>query len=210
MAGVGYIVFDAQINRATSADLIKDFDSLQAQGAREISLGINSPGGDFKAAESIVAEMDRLHAADGIVFTAYNLRFVASAATLVFLNAQHRYAVSRSAFLFHAPVDVAAGTFSAEALRKAADEVDQATQTFRTVLLARTRLTRQQADVYVTRTVALSSTDAQQDGVIDAVQSPSPPKGAREWLIKTRPRQPVRPAPDAQEPPNQPASTSPS
>ena len=188
--GVGYIVFDAPINRGSSTLLIKDFDKLQAQGAREIDLGINSPGGEIGAAESIVAEMDRLHAENGITFNAYDLHLVASAATLVFLDAQGRYAAPRSGFMFHAPFAVAAGTFSAEALRKDADQIDRASQRFRDVLLARTRLTRQQVDVYVTRTVLLSPEDAQHDGVIDAVGRLTPPKGTRAWLIKVKPKTP--------------------
>ena len=189
--GVGYVVFNAPINRSSSALLIEDIDKLQALGAREIDLGINSAGGEVDAAESVVAEMNRLHAEDGTTFDAYDLGLVASAATLVFLDAQGRYAAPRSGFLFHAPFALAAGTFSAEKLRQEADKVDHAAQTFRDVLLARTRLTRQQVDVYVTRTVLLSTDDAQHDGVIDAVKGLTPPKGARAWVIKVKPRTPA-------------------
>lgn len=193
--GVGYIVFNAPINRGSSTLLIGEFDTLQAKGAREIDLGINSMGGDFEAAELIVAEMDRLHAEDGITFNAYDLRLVASAATLVFLEAQGRYAAPRAGFVFHAPFATANGTFSAEALRKEADEIDQAAQTVRDVLLRRTRLTRPQVDVYVTRTVLLSTDDAQHDGVIDAAERLTLPKGARAWVIKVKPKTPAAAAP---------------
>ncbi len=189
--GVGYVVFNAPINRSSSTLLIEDIDKLQALGAREIDLGINSAGGEVEAAESVVAEMNRLHAEDGTTFNAYDLGLVASAATLVFLDAQGRYAAPRSGFVFHAPFAMAAGTFSAEKLRQEADKVDRAAQTFRDVLLARTRLTRQQVDVYVTRTVLLSTDDAQHDGVIDAVKGLTPPKGARAWVIKVKPRTPA-------------------
>ena len=189
--GVGYVVFNAPINRGSSALLIEDIDKLQALGAREIDLGINSAGGDVDAAESVVAEMNRLHAEDGMTFNAYDLGLVASAATLVFLDAQGRYAAPRSGFVFHAPAAMAVGTFSADALRREADKVDRAAQTFRDVLLARTRLTKQQVDVYVTRTVLLSTDDAQHDGVIDAIKGMTPPKGARAWLIKVKPKTPV-------------------
>ena len=190
--GVGYIVFATVINRGSSALLIQDIDKLQAQGAREIDLEINSPGGEINAAKSIVAEMDRLHAEDGVIFNAYNIRLVASAAALVFLDAQGRYAAPRSGFLFHAPYMIAAGTFSAETLRKNADQIDKDTQLFRDALLARTHLTKQQIDVYVSRMVVLSTDDAQHDGVIDAVRSPTAPKNARAWFIKTKPRPPVQ------------------
>ena len=141
--GIGYVVLASPINRGSSRLLIDDLDKLQAQGVHEIVLGINSPGGDIDA-QTIVAEMDRLHDQDGITFNAYNLRLVASTATLVFLDAQGRYAVPRSDFIFHTPFGLQSGTFSAETLRKNADQLDRDTQMFRDVLLARTHLTKQQ------------------------------------------------------------------
>lgn len=140
--------------------------------------------------------MDRLHAADGVTFAAYDLHLVASAATLVFLDAQGRYAVPRSGFVFHAPFALAAGALSAATLRKDADQIDATTQAFRDVLLARTHLTRDQADVYVTRTVLLSTDDAQQDGVIDGVRRFTLPRGARAWSIRVKPKRSasIRPA----------------
>lgn len=195
--GVGYILFNATINQGSSRLLVEELDRLQAKGARVIDLGINSPGGVITAAQSIVAEMDRLHADDGITFNAYDLRMVASAATLVFLDAQGRYAAPQSGFVFHAPFAVAGGALSAETLRKDADELDHDTQMFRDVLLARTHLTKQQVDVYVTRTVLLSTDDAQHDGVIDAVQRMIVPKGTRIWVIKTKPKPVQAPGPPA-------------
>ena len=198
--GIGYVVFASPINRGTSRLLIDDLDKLQAKGARQIVLGINSPGGEIDAAQAIVAEMDRLHDQDGITFNAYNLRLVASAATLVFLDAQARYAVPHSGFIFHAPFVLQSGAFSSETLRKNADTLDRDTQMFRDVLLARTHLTKQQVDVYVSRTVVLSPDDAQHDGVIDAVEAVTAPKGARAWLIKVKPKA-TAPDPEVQRTP---------
>ena len=191
--GVGYIVFSAPITAKSSALLITDIDKLQAQGAREIDLAINSAGGEISAAQSIVGEMDRLHAASGVVFNAYDIHLVASAATLVFLDAQGRYAVPHSGFIFHAPFMIGSGAFSAETLRKGADQIDRDTQVFRDVLLARTHLTRQQIDVYVSRTVVLSTNDAQDDGVIDAVRTLALPKDARCWIIMAKQKSSAEP-----------------
>ncbi len=194
--GVGYVVFDAIINHASSAALIKDFEALQAQGAHEIDVAMSSPGGVVDDAQSIVAAMDRLHTEHGVVFTVYDMRLVASAATLVFLNAQSRYATPRSSFVFHAVSLLAVGSFSAERLRQDADRIDRDTQMFRELLLRRTRLTRPQVDVYVSRAVVLSADDALQDGVIDAIRAPTAPKGAGAWVIRSKPRPtPAAPAP---------------
>ena len=185
--GIGYVVLNAPIVRSTSTLLIKDFEKLSAEGAHEIDLGINSPGGVVSAAEAIVAAMDRLHADKGVTFNAYELQFVASAATLVFLDAQKRYALPHSTFVFHAPFVLAAGMFDAETLRKSADVIDRDTQLFRDVLLARTHLTRGEIDVYVSRTVVLSADDAQQDGVIDAVKAMKAPREASYWTVEPQP-----------------------
>ncbi len=189
--GIGYVFLEGPISRGSSALLIGDLDKLQAQGAREIALGINSAGGEVDAAQAVVAEMDRLHAQAGITFDAYDLRLVASAATLPFLDAQARYAAPHSGFLFHAPFMAGAGTFSAQTLRQEADRIDRAAAMFRQALLARTHLTAQQADVYTTRTVLLSTEDALNDGVIDAVRAMTPPKQARAWVVRSQRKTPA-------------------
>ena len=87
-----------------------------------------------------------------------------------------------------------AGTFSAQTLRREADRIDRAAAMFRQALLARTHLTAQQADVYTSRTVLLSTEDALNDGVIDAVRTLAPPKHARAWVIRSKLKTPT-PAP---------------
>ena len=168
--------------------LINEMDKLQEQGTCEIDLAMNALGGKISTVGAIVAELDRLQAEDVIIFNAYDIHLVASAAGFVFLDAQGRFAAPRSGFLFLAPVMIGSGTFSEEVLRKNADQIDQDKQIFRDVLLARTHLTKSQIDVYMSRTMVLSADDAQHDGIIDIVKSPMAPKSTRTWVIKTKPK----------------------
>lgn len=187
VAGVGYLVFNAPIV-PTSRDLfIADVDKLRSAGAREIDIGMNSPGGDIDAAQGIVSYMTRLHEQDGITFKAYNVGLVASAATFVFLSTQDRYSVPRGVFLFHAAGMMSNGLVSAERLREQADKIEAYERTVGETLKARTRLTASEAQTYLHRTVLLSSDDARRDGIVDGIAAFPAPKGAQRWVIASRP-----------------------
>ena len=183
--GVGYLVLNAPINTSSRDLFITDIDKLRRAGATEIHLGINSPGGDVDAARGIVDYMTRLHR-EGVTFTAYNLRFVASAATYVFLTAQGRYTAPNSAFLFHAAGAVSSGPVNAQNLRDEADKLDVYENTIRALLKARTHLNDAETLTYVRRTVLLNPDDARRDGVVDGVAPYTLPTGARAWLIAPR------------------------
>ena len=192
--GIGYVVFNAPIVPRSRDLLLAEIDRLVAAGARNIHIGFNSPGGQTDAAQGIVQSMNRLNTDRGITFEAYNMGLVASAASYVFLNAQRRYASPGSAFLFHAAGMVSSGAVQAQQLREGADKLDAYERLVRATMKARTRLTPDQAAIYVNRTVLLNADDAQRDGVIDAVAAFSVPPGARSAMIASAPRRPARPS----------------
>ncbi len=191
--GVGYLVLNAPITVSSRDLFITDVDKLRAVGAREIHLGINSPGGDIDAAQAIVRYMERTHDRDGLVFKAYNMGLVASAATYVFLNAQERYSSPRGAFLFHAATATSTGPIGAEGLRAAAERLDAYERVVRATMKERTHLTDDEAQTYVRRTVVLNSDDARKDGIVDGIETFSVAQGARTWVIAVRPATPRRP-----------------
>ncbi len=201
VGGIGYIVFEAKIQPSSRDLLIADIDKLRAAGAHEIDLGISSPGGELDAAEDIVNYMKRQHDENGIVFKAYNVGVVASAATYVFLNAQGRYTKPSGVFVFHAAGVMSNGLITAQMLRDQVGKLDDYENLMRATLKARTRLTDSEALTYVRRTVLLNSDDAQRDGVVDAVSPLVVPKATRIWVIKAR-----RPAGSAPRPAATPAS----
>jgi ATP-dependent protease ClpP protease subunit len=188
--GVGYIVFNAVIVPSSRDLLIADMDKLVAGGAHEIHLAINSPGGQVDSAQSIIDAMTRLHDQRAVTFKAYNIGMVASAASFVFLAAQDRYTAPKSAFLFHAPTAVANGPVNAENMCEEADKLDAYERTMRKALTARTRLTDADAMTYVRRTVVLGPDDARHDGVVNGIALFVLPKGARAWVISSRPAAP--------------------
>ena len=185
--GVGYVIINAPIAPQSRDLFIADVDKLRATGAREIDIGLNSPGGAIQSAQDIVEYMARLHRDNGITFKIYNVGLVASAATYVFLAAQDRYSASKGVFLFHAAGMVASGMVTSERLRESADILDAYERKIRAALVSRTHLTDGEAQIYVRRTVLLNADDAKRDGVIDAVADMRFPKGAQAYVITTVP-----------------------
>ena len=185
--GIGYVILNAPITGQSRDLLLGDIEKLRLAGAKEIHLGMNSPGGEIDAAQGIVDYMARQHAQNAVVFKAYNIGTVASAATYVYLNAQTRYSSQRGAFLFHAAGMVSNGPVSAERLRDQAAKLDRYEQTVLATLKARTRLTDAAATTYVRRTVILTSDDAKRDGIVDEIGEFTTPAGARTWIVGVRP-----------------------
>ncbi|MGI4801877.1 MAG: ATP-dependent Clp protease proteolytic subunit [Janthinobacterium lividum] len=185
--GVGYVVINAPIAPQSRDLFIADVDKLRARGAKEIDIGLNSPGGAIQSAQDIVEYMARLHRDNGIVFKVYNVGLVASAATYVFLAAQDRYSAPKGVFLFHAAGMVANGMVTSERLRESADILDAYERKIRAALVSRTHLTDGEAQIYVRRTVLLNADDAKRDGVIDAIADMRFPKGAQAYVITTVP-----------------------
>ena len=192
--GVGYLVFATVITSQSRDLLITDIGKLIDAGAKEIQIGLNSPGGDIDAAQGIVDYMRREHAA-GIDFRMYDIGLVASAATYIFLNAQARYSTQRGAFLFHAASVTSNGPITAEGLRDAADKLDGYERTMVATLKAHTKLTESEALTYVRRTVILNSDDARRDGVIDGIANFTVPKEAVGFAIRPIAKPPQAPTP---------------
>ena len=189
--GTGYVVLNAPVTPLSRDMFRSSVDRLRAAGAREIDIGINSPGGSIDAAQDIVAYMARMHRENGVTFKAYNLGFVASAATYIFLNAQQRYAGPQGRFLFHAAGMMANGPINSDQLRDSADKLDAYERTVRATLAARTRLTNAEAQTYVRRTVVLSADDARRDGVVDGIADLQLPPNARAYVITAAPGGPT-------------------
>ena len=114
--------------------------------------------------------MARTHAEKGVTYDAYNIGLVASAASYVYLNAQHRYSNARGVFLFHAATLTANVPLPAERLREAAAKLESYERVVRATMKARTRLTDSETAIYVRRTVVLNADDAKRDGVVDAIE----------------------------------------
>ena len=200
--GIGYVIINAPIAPASRDLFITSVDKLRQAGAREIDVGINSPGGLIQSAEEIVDYMAKAHRVDGVTFKAFNVGVVASAATFVFLNAQDRYSSARGTFLFHAAGAVSSGMVNSQMLRETADTLDAYERKIRGTLVSRTHLTEGEATTYVRRTVLLNADDAKRDGIIDGIAELALPSGVRGYMISSRapPGTAVRTAPAPEQP----------
>ena len=193
--GIGYLIFNSPIMSSSRDQFIIDVDKLRNAGAREIHIGLNSPGGEINAAQGMVDYINLQHDQNGLVFKAYNIGLVASAATYVFLNTQDRYSIPRGVFLFHAAGVFSKGMMNAQMLRDQADKLDAYERIMRAALKARTNLTDSEAQTYVRRTVVLNSDDAQRDGVVEAISAFVVPKKTRVWFIQSKTRAVTAPRP---------------
>lgn len=185
--GVGYLVLNAPILNGSRDILIADMGKVIDAGAREIHLAINSPGGDVRAAQTIVDYMGRMHASSGVQFEVYNVGRVAGAAGYVFLAGQRRYANPNSSFVFNAAGVSSNVPISLERFDDFTSELHSYERVMLAALKARTQLTDSQANTYVHRTVLLSAYDAKRDGVIDAITPYTIPPGVRGTTISVRP-----------------------
>lgn len=195
--GVGYLVLNAPILPATRDLFISNIEKFRAAGANEIDLGLNSPGGDIDSAQAMVDYMARAHDQDHIRFKAVNVGLVGSAASYLFLNAQDRYTLPKSTFIFHAAGYVGALPATAETLRENADKLDAYERVVRAALKAHTTISDSQATVYVRRTVVLNADDARRDGVVDGVLPAYAPNGTPIVVISGKPRAPAPSSPAA-------------
>ena len=195
--GVGYVFFNMQITPSSRDLFIQDVDKFRNAGATEIDVAINSPGGQIEAAEDIADYLRRMHDQNGITFKAYNVGMVASAATYVFMTAQERYSAPRSNFVFHAAgmIQTGPGLIDAQTLREHVAQIEAYEKLIGKALRARTKLNEEQIQVYLHRTVVLTSMDAERDGIINAVAPWPVVKGAREWTIYAKPQPAAATAP---------------
>jgi len=193
----GYMLFAAPIVDQTAALFQAGLNKLLDLQATQIHVAINSGGGSVKAAEAMIATMDRVHAERGVTFTTHNVGIVGSAACYVFLAGQQRVSLPKAMFMFHQQGMMAAsgGIISGQALQEAADQVKQNDRVFLAMLKSRTKIPDAEALSFVHRTVILTADEAKRDGIIQSVGNFDVPPGATVFGIKPKinPASPVTP-----------------
>ena len=185
--GVGYIAIAGQITGTVRDLFLGQVTQMLGQGATEIYLLLNSPGGPVAPALSMISAMERLNADRGIRFTTHNVGAVAGGACYVFLAGQRRLSVPRGTFLFQGLQFVPSGAVTSQALQEAGAQMRRIEQTYATMLTSRTRLTAAEASSFLRRTVVLSADEARRDGLIEATAEFSLPPGATLSGIRTTP-----------------------
>ncbi len=183
----GYMLLAAPITATSAGFFATNIDKFVGLGATEIHVAISSPGGVIHYAEAMIAAMDRAHADHNVIFVTHDVGLVASAACYVFLAGQRRLANARGAFLFHQEALQTNGPLTSQLLQEASTQVQQDERVFANMLRTRTRLTEGEASSFIHRTVILTSAEARRDGIIDAVEEFSVPKGVVIAAIATRP-----------------------
>lgn len=192
---IGYILLAAPISPVSSGYFQTVVNRYVDQGAQQVYVAMNSPGGVVRSAEAMIAFMDRVHNDRGVSFLTHNVGLVASAACYVFLAGQRRLCNARGNFLFHEAGLQANGVLTGQVLQEASAQLQQHEKLFLSMLKARTHLTEGEASSFVHRTVILSADEAQRDGVTDGTEEFMPPKDVVIAAIatKAKPGTPARP-----------------
>lgn len=190
---IGYMLFEAPIVPTTADYFQNDIDKMLALNAREIHIGISSPGGVISSGEQMIACMDRIHTESGVVFVTHNVGVVASAACYVFLAGQRRYSVPKGTFLFHEAGVQTNGVLTGQNLQEASVQLKLHEDSFLRLLKSRTRLTDGEALSFVRRTVILTTDEARRDGIIEATADFKVPPGTPAIIISIKPAASTRP-----------------
>ena len=94
---VQYLSFSAEINTHTSEQFIATVLDAANKGVEEVHIMLSAPGGGVNDALAMYHTLRAVHCK----IVTYNVGCVASAAIIVFLSGEERYACPSSTFMFH-------------------------------------------------------------------------------------------------------------
>jgi ATP-dependent protease ClpP protease subunit len=96
----GFVLFSAGIHSSSTDNLIRSVDQLTQEGINDISLILNTPGGDGPLGYKIYEHLGQIQK-QGITVSSWNLKKVASMGCYIFLAANKRYSAADATFDFH-------------------------------------------------------------------------------------------------------------
>jgi ATP-dependent Clp protease, protease subunit len=172
-----YVHFTREINGDTAEALLDSVTGLANDGVQRVVLCIASPGGWTAKA---TAAYNLLRALP-ISLVTYNIGEVASAANMLFLAGDERYACPHATFMLHPGSFTAdAGKeFDAKIMRERIVSLDAHDERERLIVKQRTKLTAARVKKLVDERATLSASDALKAGIVHGVKPLKIPAGAR-------------------------------
>ncbi len=172
MTGANACTLCAPAEYCISDDLVS---AIRAESSRVLDICVDSPGGDFFAAGSVVNEVSAWLRKDSDRVAQVFVGSMALSAAAYFVaslpkNRVEVYAHRNSVFMFHC-VHSDAVDAGADALRDQADAQDRCDAAIRSALLYRTTISPAQVDQWLSegREGWLSASEAAEVGLVDAV-----------------------------------------
>ena len=160
-----YLFFDQVIDAASMRRLRQQLANLVEAGVSEITLVIDSPGGQV---EPTLITYSFIRALPARVNT-HAQGFVQSAATVLFLAGQERSADRNARFVFHPSQSFLTGLLGEQQFRERLTEFDAIADTITEIYRDRTRLTASEIDRFAHGVTIYTADQAQSSGVIQAV-----------------------------------------
>lgn len=172
-----YVHFTREINGDTAEALLDSMTALANEGVPRVVLCMASAGG-WTAKATAVYNMLR---ALPLCLVTYNIGEVASAANMLFLAGEERYACPQATFLLH-PGSFRADAgkeFDAEIMRERIVSLDANDERERLIVKQRTKLSAAQVKKLVDEHTTLSAAQALNAGIVHRVKPLKIRAGAR-------------------------------
>lgn len=160
-----YLFFDQVIDVNSMHRLRQQLANLVEAGVSEVTLVMNSAGGQV---EPTLTTYSFIRALPAKIKT-HAQGFVASAATLLFLAGQERSADSNARFLFHPSQSLVAGIMGEQQIHERLTALDTVADMMAHIYRDRTSLTASEIDRFTHETVIYTAEQAQSCGVVQTV-----------------------------------------
>ena len=141
-------------------------EDLAAQGGKNITVRINSPGGDVFAAHAIHNQLKRYAGRVDVFIDG----LAASAATIIMLAGQTITMPLNSMIMIHNPMTVLWGYYESADIRKCADSLDAVRESIINVYLSRSTMTREELVASMDAEKWMTANEAKANGFCDTVQ----------------------------------------
>ena len=160
-----YVFFEQTIDVNTMRALRRQLAALVEAGVTQITLVIDSPGGQV---DPMLVTYSFIRALPATVNT-HAQGFVQSAATVLFLAGQQRPADRTARFLFHPSSAVVLGTLTEQQLHDRLNQFTAVQQVFTSIYQDRTKLTDDQVRQFAREEVIFTAEQAQGAGIVETV-----------------------------------------
>lgn len=135
---------------------------LVGRGVGDVTLLISSSGGDVAAAISTYHFLRSV----GIRLTTYNIGNTYSSAVVLFLAGDRRVTEMATQFVIHPPGIMGGASMTAQDLEQKVQALDQDTSRLREIFLARTHMTKDEADAMLRKVTFIDGRRALELGIV--------------------------------------------
>lgn len=173
-----FVSFSGKLNLDSTEALIGAAAELCGEGVTELVLCVSCFGGNFDRAVSLYNTLRALP----LKLVTHNVGNVGSAAIVLFLAGEERYACPQTVFFFHPSSVSLEGSFEPQELARERVELLESDAREREIIAQRTRLGAREIRALVNGSRTIGAERALDAGLIDAIRELQIPRGAR--LVK--------------------------